>query len=255
MSEIADVDYKKVLISEVAPDGGLGTQWKKIEGYTRQGTAALTGSDADITAHKNVTGGTIKSSRVTGDNTFNFQCADISAANRAYLMGGTVETSATGVNYKAPLVTQDISKSIMIIGRDNTVEYAVNVNIDAYIARADDDLAYIQVNGMVEIPEKSGVEPQGSWDAIDADANDILTFVLAEETGSATIDATAHTVAIEVANGTDVSTLTPTITVSLGANATPNSLEEQDFTNPVTYAVENANGVSQNWTVTVTVAE
>jgi len=254
MSEIADVDYKKVLISNVAQDGGLGTQWKKIEGYVRQGTASLTGSDADITAHKNVTGGTIKSSKVTGDNTFNFQCADISAENRAYLMGGTVETSALGTNYKAPLITQDIKKSVMIVGRDNSVEYAVNVNIDAYIARADDDLAYIQVNGMVEIPEKSGVEPQGSWDVIDADANDILSFVLAEETGAATIDANAHTVAIEVANETVVTALIPTIGVSLGANAVPNSLEAQDFTNPVVYAIENANGVSQNWTVTVTVA-
>lgn len=254
MSEIADVDYKKVLISDVAADGGLGTQWKKIEGYTRQGTASLTGSDADITAHKNVTGGTIKSSRVTGDNTFNFQCADISAVNRAYLMGGTVVTSAEGTNYKAPLVTQDISKSIMVVGRDNTVEYAVNVNIDAYIARADDDLAYIQVNGMVEIPEKADTEPQGSWDSIDANANDILSFTLEEQTGAATIDADAHTVAIEVANGTTVTALVPTIGVSLGANATPNSLEAQDFTSPVVYSVENANGVSQNWTVTVTVA-
>jgi len=39
---------------------------------------------------------------VKGDNTFNFQCADISAVNRAYFMGGTVETGVNGINYKAP---------------------------------------------------------------------------------------------------------------------------------------------------------
>jgi len=249
----ADVDYKKVLISEVAPDGGLGTQWKKITGSTRQGTASLIGSDADITAHKNVVGGTIKSSKVTGDNNFNFQAGDISAENRGYLMGGTVVTDAQGINYQAPLQTQDIKKSVMIIGRDDSVEYAVNVNIDAFIARADDDLAYIQVNGLVEIPEKADTEPQGSWDEIDADLNDILSFTMVEEETPAVITPASHTVAITVVALTDPSALIPTIGVSLGANATPNSLEEQDFTNPVVYSIENANGVAQDWTVTVTV--
>ncbi|MDD3893352.1 MAG: hypothetical protein PHE03_13760, partial [Bacteroidales bacterium] len=46
------------------------------------------------------------------------------------------------------------------------------------------------------------------------DENDILTFVLAEETGTAVIDNTAKTVTIEVALGTDLATLTPTITIS-----------------------------------------
>lgn len=254
MTQIADVDYKKILISDVAADGGLGTQWKKIEGDTRQGTAALMGSDATVTAHKNVIDGVIRSSSVRGDNNFNFQCADISALNRSYFMGGEVVTDSRGVNYKAPSQKQDINKSVMIIGTDNTVDYAINVNIEAYMARADDDLAYIQVNGLVQDSEKEGVESNGSWDSIDPTKNDIETFVLAEETGAATIDAVAKTVAIEVANGTDVTGLIPTITVSLGANATPNSLEVQDFTSPVVYAIENADGISEDWTVTVTVA-
>lgn len=254
MAEVTDVDYKKVLISDVSTDGGLGTQWKKIQGVVRQGTASLAGSDASQTEHKNAIGGNIKVSEVKGTVNINFQCADISAENRSYLMGGTVETSAEGVNYKAPLVNQDINKSIMIIGRDGSVEYATNVHISAYPMRADNDLAYLQVNGIVQESEKEGVESHGSWDSIDMDANDIKTFVLAEQTGDATIDNVAHTVTIEVANGTVVTALIPTITVSLGANATPNSLEAQDFTSPVVYAVENANGVSQNWTVTVTVA-
>lgn len=251
---IADVDYSKILISDVAPDGGLGTQWEEIQGATRQGTASLAGSDSDITTHKDVLGQIIKSSTVKGDVTYSFQCADISAENRAKLMGGTVEVSAQGTNYKAPSVNQAISKSVMIIGRDGTVDYAVNVSIDAYVTRADNDLAYIQVNGTVEKPEKEGIEPSGSWDDVNVSANDILGFVLDAQTGAATINTTAHTVAIEVANGTVVTALTPTVNVSIGANATPNSLEAQDFTSPVVYSVKSADGTSQAWTVTVSVA-
>lgn len=254
MIQIADVDYKKVLIADVAPDGGLGTAWEVIQGMVRQGTASLTGSDADITAHKNVLGGTIKSSKVAGDNNFNFQCADISAANRAKLMGGTVETGAEGDNWKAPVGTQNIMKSIMVVGRDNTIDYAVNVNLDAYLARADDDLAYLQVNGLIEQPTKEGVESQGSWDSVNADANLITAFSIPEETGAAVITPAAFTVAIEVASGTDPSALVPTIGVSLGADITPNSNEAQDFTAPVEYIVNSANNDPQIWTVTVTVA-
>lgn len=256
MSEfISDVDYSKVMIADVAADGGLGTAWEELQGRIRQGTASLAGSDPDVTAHKDVLGQIIKSSVILGDTTFGFQCADVSAQNRAYLMGGTVVTTAEGTNYKAPSVNQAINKSIMIIGRDGVVDYAVNVSISAYITKSDDDLAYIQVNGTVEKPTKADTEPYGSWDnTIDLSANDITAFTLPEQTGPATINESLHTVDIEVANGTVVTALVPTITCSIGANATPNSLEAQDFTSPVVYSVKSADETLQNWTVTVTVA-
>jgi len=244
-----DVDYKKVLVSEVAPDGGLGTNWRKIQGFVRQGTASLVGSDAAVTAHKNVEGENIASSSVSGDNNLNLQCGDISAANRAYFMGGEVETSAEGTNYKAPQGNQSIKRSFMLVGRDNTIDYAVNVNVNAFFSRSDADLAYIQVNGLVEKPTKAGVEARGSWENIDADANDILTFVIPEETGAATINDVAHTVVMEVENGTGLTALIPTIGVSLGAD-----VKAIDFTAAVEFKVESANGDVQIWTVTVTEA-
>ncbi len=84
-------------------------------------------------------------------------------------------------------------------------------------------------------------------------ANDILTFELAEATGAATIDATAHTIAIEVAAGTDVSSLSPTITVSAAASISPSSEAVQDFTNAVVYTVTAEDGSTQAWTVTITI--
>jgi hypothetical protein len=83
----------------------------------------------------------------------------------------------------------------------------------------------------------------------------ILTFELAEQTAPATIDAGDQTVAIEVEYATDVTELTPTITVSYGASINPESGVAQDFTNPVTYSVTAEDGTTtEEWVVTVTEA-
>jgi len=83
----------------------------------------------------------------------------------------------------------------------------------------------------------------------------ILTFTLAEQTTDATINATDHTVSIEVVNGTAVTALVPTITVSAGATVSPASGVAHDFTSAVTYTVTAEDGTTtQDWVVTVTVA-
>lgn len=82
---------------------------------------------------------------------------------------------------------------------------------------------------------------------------DILTFELAAQTREATISAADHTVSIEVANGTDLTDLEPTITVSAGASISPSGA--QDFSESVTYTVTAENGTAtQDWSVTVTEA-
>ncbi|NOY37839.1 MAG: T9SS type A sorting domain-containing protein [Chlorobi bacterium] len=85
---------------------------------------------------------------------------------------------------------------------------------------------------------------------------DITSFVLAEATGPAVIDTTAHTVTAEVAFGTDLTVLVPTIEISAGATVNPASGAVTDFTNPVTYTVTAQDGTTtQDWTVTVTAFE
>ena len=87
-------------------------------------------------------------------------------------------------------------------------------------------------------------------------ATDITSFTLSAETETATIDATAHTVAITVANGTVVTALEPVVHVSTGGASSPDSGEATNFTSPVTYTVTADDGVTtQEWVVTVTVAE
>lgn len=84
-------------------------------------------------------------------------------------------------------------------------------------------------------------------------ATDIVTFTLADQTGAATINATAHTVAIEIAYTANITNLTPTLTLSYGATVIPLSGVSRDFTSPVPYTVTAEDGVTyQEWTVTVT---
>ncbi|MGB6152792.1 MAG: cadherin domain-containing protein, partial [Pricia sp.] len=81
----------------------------------------------------------------------------------------------------------------------------------------------------------------------------IVTFVLAEQSEEATIGASS--IDIEVANGTDLTVLAPTITTSPDASIDPDSEVAQDFTNPVVYTVTAEDGTTtQDWTVTVTEA-
>lgn len=83
-------------------------------------------------------------------------------------------------------------------------------------------------------------------------ACDITAFNIGDAVG--TIDGT--NIAIEVPNGTAVTALAPTITVSTGATVSPTSGTEQDFTNAVTYTVTAEDGeTTKAYTVTVTVAE
>ncbi len=82
---------------------------------------------------------------------------------------------------------------------------------------------------------------------------DITALTIPNQVGTATIDATNHTVAITMPYGTDKTSLTPTITLSDGASVSPASGTAQDFTNAVSYTVTAENGTTtQNWIVIVT---
>ena len=83
---------------------------------------------------------------------------------------------------------------------------------------------------------------------------DILTFVLTQQSGNAVVNSSNHTVDIEVVAGTNVTALTPVITLSAGATIDPESGTPVDFTGPVVYTVTAEDGSTQDWAVTVTIA-
>lgn len=87
----------------------------------------------------------------------------------------------------------------------------------------------------------------------------LLTFAIGAATG--TIDEEAKTVAVTVANGTDVTTLISTFTVSaesattVGAVTQTSGVTVNNFTNPVTYRVTSQDeSAYSDYVVTVTVA-
>lgn len=92
-------------------------------------------------------------------------------------------------------------------------------------------------------------------------ATDFLAYSMSEQTGAATIDTGAHTVAIEVANGTTVTALVATFiasglsVVDVADAVQTSGTTANNFTSPVTYTITAADGsTEQDWVVTVTVA-
>ncbi|MFZ4561157.1 MAG: DUF4623 domain-containing protein [Saprospiraceae bacterium] len=82
----------------------------------------------------------------------------------------------------------------------------------------------------------------------------ILSFSFANPSATGTISSTS--IAVEVPFGTDVTKLSPTITVSDRATISPASGLTRDFSNPVTYIVTAEDGVSEkSYTVTVKILD
>jgi hypothetical protein len=87
-------------------------------------------------------------------------------------------------------------------------------------------------------------------------AKDLKTFAFNALTPAimATIDATAKTVKAEVPIGTDLTKLTPTLTVSEKATVSPATGVVQDFSKAVTYTVTAEDGSTLAYTVTIVVS-
>ena len=81
-------------------------------------------------------------------------------------------------------------------------------------------------------------------------AKAITAFGFTSPSAVGTVNEGAKTIAVTVPFGTDVTSLTPSITHT-GASVSPSGA--QDFTNPVTYTVTAADSSTQTYTVTVTI--
>lgn len=89
---------------------------------------------------------------------------------------------------------------------------------------------------------------------VDLSTKTIVSFDFDTPSVVGAINNTDHTVSVTVPNGTDVSSLTPTIVIN-GSSISPSTGVAQDFTNPVTYTVTADDASTQDYEVTVTVAE
>lgn len=83
----------------------------------------------------------------------------------------------------------------------------------------------------------------------------IISFELAEQTSQPDINSADNEVTIQVEEGTDITSLSPEITISDGAEIDPPSGQTGDFSDAYTYTVTAENGVDQKqWKVYVSVA-
>ena len=81
----------------------------------------------------------------------------------------------------------------------------------------------------------------------------ITSFTIPSQVGSTTINETAHTIALTMPFGTNVTALVPTITIT-GASISPLSGAANNFTTPQTYTVTAADASTQHYVVTVSIA-
>ncbi len=85
--------------------------------------------------------------------------------------------------------------------------------------------------------------------------NDIISFEIGDVGGIFYQTEKNTIISLIVPAESDLSALTPVITVSDGATVSPASGVENNFTNPVTYTVTAENGNIRHFTVTVKAAE
>jgi hypothetical protein len=102
--------------------------------------------------------------------------------------------------------------------------------------------------GLITVPDLNIVSLSSAKNITSFDFNSLSPAVVG------TVDNTAHTVALTVPNGTNITALVPTITVSANATVSPTSGTATDFTNPVSYTVTAQDSSTQAYTVTVTVS-
>lgn len=251
------VGFKKIWLSEPSATGGLGNAWRPAQKGTRQGTGSFMQDAAMVTPYKNVLGQAIEETVQAGDVKVALQLADIDPETIAMVSGGTFTETAEGRTYTPPKTANAKRElSVSILTDKNVFISATRVSFSAALAFKDDDLHYCDLAGTVLATEDE-TSPTFSYtplDATQAADTKILGFKLAAQTGAAVINHTAKTVAITVATGTVVTALAPSVDVAMGAQCTPLSGVATDFTAPVAYKVEAADGTTATYTVTVTVA-
>ena len=126
-----------------------------------------------------------------------------------------------------------------------TLTFAVKPEIETtYYISATDAAAGKAESLRTAVTVKPYEAPAGSEKAI-------VSFTIPGQVGESVIDEDAHTVTVTMPADTDLTALTPEITVSAGACVSPASGVEQDFTNGAAYTVTAEDGTSQTYTVSV----
>jgi hypothetical protein len=150
--------------------------------------------------------------------------------------------------YQNPLPNAVVTFGSLPLVTDNqgTLTIELPEGIYPWMASKDD---YLPATGNYTVEEGGGDLVITLLPNLNTEA-EILTFnfeedVLVDVVISPVVD-NLGTIDVTVAMGTDISSLTPTITISYGATMYPDGGITMDFTNPVTFAVTSQDGITVN---------
>ncbi|MDD5639323.1 MAG: fibrinogen-like YCDxxxxGGGW domain-containing protein, partial [Candidatus Pacebacteria bacterium] len=176
----------------------------------------------------------------------------------------TVNVAAiTAFSFASPAATGSINQTNHTVAV--TVPYGTNVTSLTPTITISTDTTISPLSGVAQNftnPVTYRVTAQGgafqdyvvTVNTAQSSAKAITAFSFASPAVTGTINETNHTVAVTVPYGTNVTSLTPTITISTDATISPLSGVAQNFTNPVTYRVTAQDETFQDYVVTVNVA-
>jgi Protein of unknown function (DUF1566) len=219
-------------------------------------------------------GSTLQTSGTTPNNFTSPLIYRVTAANAStqdYAVTVTVAANPakaiTAFSFSSPAVTGSINEAAHTIAL--TVPYGTNVSaLVATFATTGASVAIAgtsQTSGMTADNFSNPVTYRVT--AADASTQDytvtvtvaanpakaITAFSFSSPAVTGSINEAAHTIALTVPYGTNVSALAPSITIT-GASVSPASGVANNFTSPLIYRVTAANASTQDYAVTVTVA-
>ncbi|QCX00033.1 PKD domain-containing protein [Aggregatimonas sangjinii] len=158
-----------------------------------------------------------------------------------------INTTAHTVVVEVPFGTNlNVSPSNFVISPSATVDPVgssqqdFSVPVEYTVTAENTDVQVWEVTVNVDADTRSG-------------ANDITAFSIPGQTVPSVINATAHTVVVEVPFGTNLNVSPLAFSVSSDATVDPSGSSQQDFSVPVEYTVTAENTDVQVWEVTVNV--
>lgn len=212
----------------ITPNTGLA------QDFTNPVTYTVTAEDSSIQEYKvtvNITPNTAKA--ITS---FDFEALSVT---------GTVDEGAKTVDLTVPFGT-DVTALTPTI-----VHTGASVSPDTGVAQDFTNTVTYTVTAADASTQKYTVTVNVAPNT----AKGITSFDFAEidPAVNGSINESLKTITLKVPHGTNVTALVPTIAYS-GTNILPNTGVAQNFTNSVTYTVTDANGITQNYTVSVIIA-
>jgi len=112
------------------------------------------------------------------------------------------------------------------------------------------DNQYVSIKNITNKFTKTSETPEAPEVPLSSEKN-IISFTINDINGI--IDQDLNTIAFELESGTNVTSLTPTITISEDATITPASGVSQNFTDSVTYTVTAEDNSTKIYTVSITI--